>query len=115
MESVTTMLVQQYGPLIVDCLIIAVETIGLVKFFDNFIFPKRDLSLREKCFLELIICCSCAFVNSGAVSALLNKIINLFLLSLSFTQLAYDCIISGIRHLIDRAFKVKENENGEGK
>jgi hypothetical protein len=115
MESVALMLVQQYGLLIVDCLVIAVETIGLVKFFDNFFFPNRDLSLREKCFLELLICCICAFVNSGAVPELTNKIINLFMLSLSFTQLAYDYIILGVRNLIDRAFKVKENSNREGK
>lgn len=115
MESVALMLVQQYGLLIVDCLVIAVETIGLVKFFDNFFFPNRDLTLREKCFLELLICCICAFVNSGALPELISKIINLFMLSLSFTQLAYDYVILGVRHLIDRAFKLKEDGNNEGK
>jgi hypothetical protein len=37
------------------------------------------------------------------------------MLSLSFTQLAYDYIILGVRHLIDRAFKLKEDGNNEGK
>ena len=43
------LILQHYGKLIADCLIIAIETIGLVKFFDNFLFPTKDLCLRSKC------------------------------------------------------------------
>lgn len=108
------LLLEYYGPLIVNCMIIAVETIGLVKFLDNFLFPKRDLTLREMCGMELITCIACAFINSTFVSAAISSIFNTFLLALSFTQLAYDCIVNGIKHLIDRMFKSAENNN-EGK
>ena len=104
------LILQHYGKLIADCLIIAIETIGLVKFFDNFLFPKKDLELRSKCGLELIICCVCAFINGGFFPSVSVEITNLFLLSLSITQLAYDYVISGFRHLIDRIFKLKESE-----
>lgn len=105
------LMIQQYGQLIVDCLIIAIETIGIVKFLDNFLFPKRDLSLREKCTIELVTCIACAFLNSVWVPKGISNVCNLFLLSLSLTQLAYDCIVNGIKHLIDKAFKAGSKED----
>lgn len=96
--------VEKYGFLVANCILISVETIGLVKFFDNFIFPKRDLSLREKCFLEFFICIICAFANSTFTDEFLTGLFNLFALSLAITQLAYDCIVNGIPKFLEKAF-----------
>ena len=105
--------IEQYGKLIADCLIIAIETIGLVKFFDNFIFPKRSLKLREKCGMEFIICIICAFINSVFVPEGISEVCNLFLLALAITQLCYDGIIHGVPKFLNKLFKISENEEDE--
>lgn len=102
-----------YGTLLADCLIIAIETIGLVKFLDNFIFPKRDLSLREKCTLELLICIVCSINNSTYMNECIGDICNLFMLALSLTQLAYDCIVHGVPKFLEKMFLGKIDEEKE--
>ncbi len=104
-----------YGELFADCLIIAIETIGLVKFLDNFLFPKKDLSLRAKCGLEFIICMVCSIVNSQYVPKIISLVYNLFALSLSLTQLAYDCIIHGIPKFLEKMMGIKKDEDEEMK
>lgn len=100
----------KYGVLFADCMLIAVETIGLVKFFDNFVFPERNLRLREKCGLEFFICIACAYINSPLMLETFKALLNLFLLSLSITQLAYDCIVHGIPQFITNLFHIKNGE-----
>ena len=113
--------VENYGKLISDCLVIAIETIGMVKFLDNFLFPKKDLTLRKKCGLELIICVICAYMNSHYTNNEISLIYNLFTLSLSLTQLAYDCIVHGIPKFLEKMFgmnhekKIENEEVCEGK
>ncbi len=102
-----------YGPLLANCLIIAIETIGLVKFFDNFLFPKRELTLREQCGLEFVICILCAFINSPCLPTFLSEILNLFLLGLAVTQLAYDCVVNGVKHFINKLFDKVKGEADE--
>lgn len=103
-------LIQEYGKLLADCLIIAIETIGLVKFLDNFLYPKRDLSLREKCGMELIVCITCSYINSAWVHDTVTAVCNLFFMALSLTQLCYDIILHGTGKFIQKLFKMQDDE-----
>ena len=76
-------------------IIIAIGVVGLTQFLKNFFAAKKGKCFAVCSVILTAILCAC---NSTLVPHIVTCIVDLFVVSLSITQLAWDVLAQGIPH-----------------
>jgi len=92
-------------PLAAIVIMVAIEIVGLVQFLKNYIKPKYK---RTYASVTFFVAAGCSYLNSGLVPATIIVPVNIFLLSLAVTQLAWDVIKDGLPKLVGKAMKLDD-------
>ena len=94
-------------------IVVSIEVVGIVQLLKNYLYQKPNHA-RIYPLLSVVFCALCAFLNTTMVSNAFTNFMNIFLLSLAVTQLAYEVIVNAIPNIansfIESVFKINKKD-----